>query len=602
MPHQVNNRITPRTQSIQRSSTTRTAWVNEPNLPECHAKKQWRVKLMKQQDSDKFEIEICFYDRGGKQRLMRFDNGSRSDTDRIRRELLSRNARLPEDKPNAMAFTQELVRQTPTIPVTVCRSPGFCDGRNGFVMPYKRYGSARGKYLWDSNVPKEFGKIKGDLDDYRRGVLGLALKSPYLSLAIMIGLAGVLPDYVEHRTNERLLTETATFHFAAATSMGKTTLARAVQSVFGSPEIDNDYDGSDAGIAEQAHFRNNLALVIDDTDYKDDGPAELLAAIRKHAQRIASGRYRTLSSRGGKPNLLRWSLNGVSTGPKTVARLAKDLGRGRQGDRVRVMDIKLETSGGLFGSLTTADGAPPGDSAKLVAALEKHLTNAHGVLFDAFITHLLEQDLTGRTKELFHEFVDAVVTSSNGLEGRFAKKFAILYAAGVIANEAGFLGWPEDWPMRAVRSCYENSVRQRDPDRVSLLRSCKRLVTKRTVLFPKMDMRRGHYSEWTDDQIGFRKTSGEKPVYYLARERAHLADQDSSSIASVLFGRLKEMKFIEPGPNATSSDPFRVQSPSGKIVKVRFWRLDMRKLAKWAFPEGLPKTQTSDRRESAVAG
>jgi hypothetical protein len=602
MPHQARNRLPSLVHPIQRSSTTRVAWVNEPSLPECRPDKQWRLKLLKRQDSDKFEIEVGFYDRGGDPQLTQIDNGSRSDTDRIRKELLSRNARLPEDRRRAMAFTQELIRQTPTVPVIVCRSPGFCNDGNGFVMPYKRYGSAVDRYLWDSTVPKEFGEIEGDLDEYRRGVLRLALRSPYLSLAIMIGLAGVLPDYVEHKTKERLLTETAIFHFAAATSMGKTNLARAVQSVFGSPEIDNDYDGSDAGIAEQAYFRNNLALVIDDTDYKDDGPAELFAAIRKHAQRIPSGRYRTLSSRGGKPNLLRWSLNGVSTGPKTVARLAKDLGKGRHGDQVRVMDIKLENRGGLFGSLTTANGAPPGDSAKLVAALEKHLPTAHGVLFDAFITHLLEQDLTERVKELFYEFVDAVVTSSNGLEKRFAKKFAILYAAGAIANEAGYLGWPEDWPMRAVRSCYENSVEQRDPDRVFLLRSCKRLVIKRAELFPKMDPRRGRYSEWTDDQIGFRKTSGEQTVYYLARERAHLADQDSSSIAAALFGRLKEMTFIESGPNATSSDPFRVRSPSGKIVKVRFWRLDMRKLAKWAFPEGVPKTHTSVRRKSTVAG
>ena len=115
-------------------------------------------------------------------------------------------------------------------------------------------------------------------------------------------------------------------------------------------------------------------------------------------------------------------------------------------------------------------------------------------------------------------------------------------------------------------------------------------------------MRRGRYSEWTDDQIGFRKRSADHTVYYLARERAHLADQDASSIASGLFNQLREMKFIEPGPNATSSDPFRVRSPSGEIVKVRFWRLDLRKLAKWTFPEGVPKAQTSDRREATVAG
>ena len=60
---------------------------NEPNVPECKPTQVWKVRLVKIQMTGRYEIEIQFRTRLGKIDSLRIDAGSRSDSDRIRREL-----------------------------------------------------------------------------------------------------------------------------------------------------------------------------------------------------------------------------------------------------------------------------------------------------------------------------------------------------------------------------------------------------------------------------------------------------------------------------------------------------------------------------------
>jgi hypothetical protein len=162
---------------------------NEPNVPECKPTQVWKVRLIKIEMTGRYQIEIQFRTRLGKIDSLRIDAGLRSESDRIRRELDSRNARLPFDKKVALTFTEDLIRQVPATAFIACASPVFCDDGTGFVMPNRRYGSARGTFIWDvENSPPEFGAIQGELSEYTQGVLIPALSSPYLTLAMLIPL------------------------------------------------------------------------------------------------------------------------------------------------------------------------------------------------------------------------------------------------------------------------------------------------------------------------------------------------------------------------------------------------------------------------------
>src|SRR5271165_5229142 len=399
-------------------------WVAEPNVKECRPNVKWRVRLIKSRMTGKFEIEIWFRTRGGRWGVLRVDNARRSDFDSVRKELESQNARLPNDKRDALAFVRDLVRKTPSEPIFACASPGWTGAATGFVMPYKRYGGAKGQYIWDRKETRPgFAELKGDLATFQRTVLTTAMASPYASMAIIIALAGPLLDYVERKQYVRLLPEAAIFHFAAGSSSGKTTLAKVAQSVFGSPEIDSDYEASDRGVAERAYQRNNLALIIDDTESAGLGEHETFAKIQKLAQHLPRGRSKAISTRSARADLpdLRWSCNAISSGPETVAELAARLRRKRQGDRARILDIKLPSPdhGGIFGSHVTANRRP----ARLIEKLETWLPRCHGVLFDAWIEYLIETDASPRLIECFKEFVAATASGANGLEQRFAKKF-----------------------------------------------------------------------------------------------------------------------------------------------------------------------------------
>jgi len=144
------------------------AWVAEPNVEQCRPDNRWRVRLLHM--TGKFEIEICFETRDNRKQVLSIDNARRSEFEWIRRELDSRFARLPHDKKHAIGFVQDLIRATPSQPVVACAAPSFCRNATGFVMPYKRYGTAKGALVWDvKNAPqRSLGRSEASLARTRR--------------------------------------------------------------------------------------------------------------------------------------------------------------------------------------------------------------------------------------------------------------------------------------------------------------------------------------------------------------------------------------------------------------------------------------------------
>ena len=456
-------------------------------------------------------------------------------------------------------------------------------------MPKKAYGSARGRFIWDkNNASPDFGSAKGDLSAYSRGVLIPASSSPYLALAIMIPLAGALLGYMSQKTGKKLLTETAILHFAGESSSGKTTLGLVAQSVFGSPAIETDYEATDRRITEHAYRRNNLALIVDDTESAGLSDEEVWNRMQKIAQRVPSGRGKAISGRATKADLpeLNWTCFAISTGPETLAGLAARLRHARQGDRVRLLDIRLPSleAGGIFGSDVTATGRRAANSAALTKRVEASIAECHGVLFGELIEHLLENDLALRVEQLVADFVRRTAGGENGLEQRFAKKFGVLYAAGVIGIEAGLLPWPKDWPMRAVGHCYLNSRRTRDPESGLVNQALKRLAQelRSELRFPQFRVARGNYPSWKNGQIGLRLVEKERMTTWISKERLALVCGERLAIRDRVFAKLFEMKFLQPSAHSTSSWQFRVQLGSGEIRKLRLQKLNTKMLSDWA--------------------
>jgi hypothetical protein len=223
------------------------------------------------------------------------------------------------------------------------------------------------------------------------------------------------------------------------------------------------------------------------------------------------------------------------------------------------------------------------DSADLVQSLERWLPRCHGTLFDAWIDHLLEDDQSSHVDDYVQGFVASTAAGANGLEKRFAKKFGILCAAGRLGVESGLLPWPDDWPMRAVRHCYENSLEERDPDVAEATEGVRQLAANLNSKerFPRVAAQRGRNPKWSDGQIGLHRFDGRKWETLLARDRLHHLCGDCTS-ESAVFQRLLGLEVVKQGEYSSASEQLRVRSPDGDVKRVRFWKVDVGKLRQWA--------------------
>ena len=319
---------------------------------------------------------------------------------KVVRTLASRNADLPATKGEQMVFVEEIVARTPTKAIILTTKPGF-RGTDRFVMPNKNYGTAMGAYAWADEVdPLEpsLGQSASTLDDYNRTVAQAALQSPYVSFGIMLALAGPLPSYISARAPKRIVAETALFNIAGETTTGKTCVAMAAASVTGNSNALIDWDTSMRGVAEASTSRNDLVLILDDTEKFPGNEAALRKMLHALVQKIPAGKSTTIAKKAqasGLP-LLRWSTFGLSTSTSTLFSLLDLAKKPESGDRVRGLDIRVpkRSKGGIFGSRVTGTKNAPENSGEAIRRLESALQEHYGVLFPAWMDHLLGEDMS----------------------------------------------------------------------------------------------------------------------------------------------------------------------------------------------------------------
>jgi hypothetical protein len=588
MKKKPRNKSTSKSAKLRNTSTLER--VCEPDDPNCDPTAKWSIQFRYLELSDLYDIEIRFFKRSGKRDRLIISAGDRSEFDKIRRDLCAHDARLPTDKKLALEFVQKLISATPTKAITVVWKPGIRNGAKGLVMPMRMYGTAEKRFIWDAgSSDPAFGEIKGDLLQYRKSVLEPALLSPYVSFAILIALAAPLPSYVEQKDGRgKLLPEGAIYHFAGESSSGKTTLARVTQSVFGSPDITTDYEATARGVAEAAYSRNDLVMVLDDTESVGLPDKELLSLMRLLAQRIPSGRSKAIAKWAGKRSYppLKWSCFCVSTGPETMAKIASRVGSKRFGERVRFLEIEVppNAQGGIFKTSLIGAKQETNDPDRLIGQIERGLSENHGVLFDAWGSFLLSADHSARVRSLVDKFVEMTAGGENALEKRFARKFGVMYAAGEIAVKAGLLPWPPDWPFKVVQQCYWLSRNIRDPDagaiEAGLMAIAQALKCKGRFL--RHDASERKLLSFTESALGLRLSKGGKSRYYICPNRLELLGVKDSKIRQLIIEKAKELGLIVASKNASSSVQLRIKTPEGHVKKFRFWRLRRDRTLAWA--------------------
>jgi uncharacterized protein (DUF927 family) len=377
------------------------------------------VSFLKDETTKAHFIEITFPTRGRESDSIQIGAEERAEDLKVVRQLASRNADLPEKRAEQKALVQAVVASAPTNPVVLTSKPGFRGG-DGFVMPNRSYGTAGGIYRWAEEAEPEGSlgqQSDSELQDYNRTVAQAALYSPYVSFGIMLALAGPLPTYVLTRSRGKVVPETALFNIAGDTTTGKTLVAMAAAGACGSPNALIDWDTTMRGVSEACASRNDLVLVLDDTEKFPGDERELRKMVHALVQKIPGGRSRTIAKKaqaGGLPPLT-WSTFGLSTSTTTLYSLLDLARKPASGDRVRGLDIRVpkRSKGGIFGASVIGTDSTPENNGEAIKRLETALQEHYGVLFPAWIEHLLNKDLSDEILRRVALFVRNKVSKSD---------------------------------------------------------------------------------------------------------------------------------------------------------------------------------------------
>lgn len=290
--------------------------------------------------------------------------------------------------------------------------------------------------------------------------------------------------------------------------------------------------------------------------------------------------------RGGAFPSLTWFCFGVSTGPDALAEIAQRIGSKRSGERARFFDLAVPPSaqGGIFGATLSGTREVIEDSAEVIAKIESAITENHGVLLDAWIKFLLSKDQSARVRSLVAEFVKMTAGGERGLETRIARKFGVMYAAGVIAIEAGLLPWPVDWARDAVRYCYDLARDARDPNASAVEAGLKAIARALKIRerFPRHDAAERKTPLLTEAALGLRISNNAKSRSFIFPDRLGLVGIKDLKLKHLVLEKARELGLIVSSNNATSSVQLRVRTTKQKVQKLRAWRLRRFRLLDWA--------------------
>jgi hypothetical protein len=292
-----------------------------------------------------------------------------------------------------------------------------------------------------------------------QGVACLAKGQPIVTFALTIAFAGPILDLSRVRENPG-------FEFSGPKGVGKTTLLYLAASVWGpalEPAGRNYWISANATInAIEAEFPRHADsfLAIEEMSAMNAGESAKARAnhtrefIFRTAQGTTKSRYQVAKER---PVRFAW----MATTNDPAAMLLGDHGGDAAeatGDRLLAIPISRKRLRGIFQQRLPAGCVTGEEAARAIAELvSEHYGHPIRRFLKALVTARAEgeDELRAQIETYILEFRDAVGADGNvGSEARVADSFAVVYAAGKLAQTYGALP-PELDCLQAATYCYE---------------------------------------------------------------------------------------------------------------------------------------------------
>ncbi|WP_162239184.1 DUF927 domain-containing protein [Methylobacterium sp. Leaf89] len=353
---------------------------------------------------------------------------------------------IPRDPAEAKERIDAILAAAPAETFVGVEQPGY-KNREAYIDDGIRRGHGFDRYLWLGPTRIRSERAAGSFAQWRKHVAALSSESSYLAFALMLGLAGPLLLWAD-------LPEGAVFHFVGESSTGKTTAARVAASIGGSPDGLLNWGQSVRRLAETAAAHRDRALILNAAEKAQK--AEVKAVLQAITHGLAEGTSKTYSTavRGTLPDVTSRSPI-LSNGNRSGAVLAQEAGLAWNEQEVaRFISIPVPSreEGGVVDMPSDEAADYP---ARLIAALEGGLKDHHGRVMGRWLDRVWAN--RGRVNDLMDDFV-AHVEPADAFQRRIARKFGLIYAAGMIAVETDFLPWDRDVPLIATTRLYHRAM------------------------------------------------------------------------------------------------------------------------------------------------
>lgn len=401
------------------------------------------------QDTDHsfLEVEYLTLDGSRKRRLIAREH-FRTPT-KVADELLKAGAQLS----NPVSEVKAALSSSNGVPHY--RSTGRTGWHHdSFVLPTETIGSLAGKLRFDSSLTPDpaLGMRAGALKKWRRGLKAPCSKSDYLVLGASLAAASTILELIGE-------TEGVMFHLHGLShspgdgrtkqnsTSGKTTTARIAVSTIGRAHKNDlmTFDLTGRGAEELCFAHNHLTMGLDEEGRALGHSAGSRISTHHLPYMVAGGRGAFRSSKATADPTLRnltWALFAISTGERPLEGRMQARPEGQQVRQI-ALPVPPGVDGGIY-NLIEGSGEEVLVAARALALqTEETIASNYGLALRAFVSKLCSEpreQVISRINRSLAAFIRKV-EAGEPWEQRFARKFAIVYAAAALMAKFGIAPW-----------------------------------------------------------------------------------------------------------------------------------------------------------------
>lgn len=297
----------------------------------------------------------------------------------------------------------------------------------------------------------------GSLEDWKNNIASAGECSSRIMLGICNGFSGYLLKITD--------IENGGFHIHGISSSGKTTSEKIVVSISGPISNLRTWNITETGAEELACSFNYNCLTLDELKASDQDPKVAAKKRETISYRLCSGIEKKRGS-NFKPDQLQWRNVIFSTGEESLEKQAQKGGIDRlDGDKVRIIDVPADAGQGkgIFETLPPNFSNASDYAIHLADQVQKYYGTAQIAFLEKFVADLNDESAEIPIKEQVNKWIKKFIKKQevdldNGIEVRFASRFALACAAGLLGVRYGVLPFTNDQIYKGILKCYSDAL------------------------------------------------------------------------------------------------------------------------------------------------